>query len=188
MIDIKKDRNRYTIRLTVPAPLYRFRYSNWKKYIKAKLNPIKCESCGVEMPFRNAQIASKNPYLTVTKCSGKTCRKCMVDEIKLILEQGAHEDDYDKGEPCAICKKDVKSYRGIYRAVPRPGINHESLHRYYHCTNAWNSDYVCPECIIGVIENGQEESSFREHVNGKSYSINEQGLPVVDGKPRFPKS
>lgn len=177
---------RYIIRIDVPQWLWRWRYENWRKWIRAKLNPIKCECCGVKLAFKNAQYTVAKPRLTVQKCSGTLCRSCMEKDIHAIIAEGPQMHEWEVKHTCDSCGSNTPSFKGLYRAKQQDPDRPEFLNRYYHCINSWNGSHVCVGCMIEVIRNGKEESNVRDWSSGKDISVNEQGLPVIDGKPRFP--
>jgi hypothetical protein len=172
------------IRFTIPLWIWRWRYSNWKKYIKAKLNPIKCDECGVKLAFRNPKYSVKG--LTIQRCSGTLCRDCLVKDVHGVIADGAKMDDTH--DVCDHCKKNALSFKGLYRAVQREGKRYEFGNRFYNCINSWNSSYICVPCTVETIQNGKECNDYTDHTSGRALPINEQGLPVINGKACFPNN
>jgi hypothetical protein len=178
---------RFTIRIDIPASIWRYRYENIRKYVRAKLKPARCSDCGVKMNFKHAQYEMHNPRLIVQRCSGTVCPACMEKEIHDIIAANNVSMD-DTHEVCDVCHSHATSFKSIHRAVSRDENTHEFMHRYYHCVNSWNSGHVCVSCMIDAIRNGKETSSVYTYDNetGKSHPTNEYGCPVIDGKVRFP--
>jgi hypothetical protein len=106
------------------------------------------------------------------------CRECLLDAFST----GPNTKNLMYGEyghVCDVCNSKALSVKIFYR--------NESRDRLHFCTLAWNWDHVCATCARQAILTGREESGRRAYFDKKWVSLNESGLPVVDGKVVFPK-
>ena len=120
------------------------------------------------------------------------CRFCMLRAIKKgpIQSYWFKDNDetaysntfgeYDEKESCDVCNMAEHAYKSISIMTPKGRA------RINFCTNAWNSALVCRECIVDTLTHGNEKSGHYVVSKGKSYPVNEAGLPVINSKVSFP--
>lgn len=183
----------YKIKVTYPDWLYRFRWSNLKKYTKYLLNRPKCECCGKSVPFDNPEVTHNfeksfgmytGTRLIVNWYSKKTfCKECLADALlknKLIPSFGEDFYDYDIAPVCEMQGCTSPAYKSFAFEFMQDKVD------FRFCTTAWNHSKVCVDCVAETLKKGKEASSHWGQYKGKSVPMNKFGLPVVDGKVRFP--
>ena len=189
-----------TFKIKIPMWLYRYRWDNIKKYAAWLWKPNRCEICGTKTVFKNPNIDwydgnSRRMMLhynvegrgNYSKC---VCRKCAAKTVSYENAVSKYDSgefhDFETREMCDCCKQPVLSYKWVAFKMP----NGEKL-GFITGREWWNGFYFCPDCIKQTVENGKESSSIHGgHYDkeGKWISVptNNFGLPVVDGKVKFP--
>ena len=173
------------IQFNVPTSIYRFRWHNLKQYIRWLFNKPKCSSCGTTMLWGVPEFETINhPRMTVHHyIHGKNlCRTCLLKAIESAPSQVGHKHNFDSDivQKCDKCHRDVESYKAFY-------LGEEFMDRIGICYNgAWNWSRVCKDCIVECITTGKETCNHFGVYYGKMVPLNKFGLPVVDGKVKFP--
>lgn len=178
--------------LNIPNWVYRWRWSNLQGWLLFHLKPYRCTDCGVKLPFRWYDIKiERTPPLkqslsvsyTVTKeC---ICPDCILKRLEKVEKNPLFEiyqerEYYNIQKECDVCGKPKTSYKAIRMS---DGI----IDNMRFCTRgSWNGNYVCLDCAKFAIKYGVLQSTIYSSYKGRSVPINDRGLPVVDGKVKFP--
>ena len=182
------------IKFKIPRWLYRLRWHNIRLYLKYRLFPPRCSCCGKKMIYTQAQYKTKN--LTIDAISkdykDKYCRECLIESFKmakdndriLMRDDGKELMDYqrdDVSNKCDCCGTKTKSQKFMY-------IDEKIKYRIHFCMAWWNGFKICPACALNVLENGEHYSSHCvfDSKNNQILPCTPHGLPVKDGKIRFP--
>jgi hypothetical protein len=92
--------------------------------------------------------------------------------------------EWDVSNKCDCCGIENLSVRFYHTKEDVLAGKHDRLH---FCINSWNSSNICSDCVIIALTEGMQKSSiYCLGPNGNSIPQNEYGLPVVDGKVKFP--
>lgn len=184
-----------TIKFSVKIPdwIYRYRWENIKKWISYHLKPYRCDVCGKKMAFRVFDIwaASGYPlkqrlgasYYIPKKC---VCQECTLDILNAATDSPLFEiyqerEYYNVRGKCDVCENERQSYKAI-KMPEDPGGSIR------FCTKgSWNGHYVCEYCAKVALKFGKQSSGIVTRYKGEEASLNSYGLPVVDGKVKFPE-
>ena len=175
-----------TFQFDVPKWLYRLRWKNLKNYALFYLRPYRCEDCSKRMPFGHFDIWKEtSPRLGIgyTNC---VCPSCLAKRLDKVLAQPhfvaqQREDTYNIADKCGVCGAKGTAFKAI-RMSKGPIDNMR------FCANgSWNGNYVCLSCIYDTLKDGEMKSSIYGIYNGKMVPTNGRGLPVIDGKVKFPE-
>lgn len=180
--------------INVPNWLYRYRWKNLKNYFSYQLKPYRCIDCFAKMPHRYGDIelydvvAPMKARLTVgyhlkDGCLCQTCLLRRLDEVaadpNFFMTQQA--ESYNVKHICEVCEEKKPAFKSIKMSE---GI----IDNMRFCTHgSWNGHYVCLDCAKTAIRNGVTKSGVFGHYKGNYTSMNQHGLPVVDGKVKFPE-
>lgn len=183
----------YKIRVTYPDWLYRFRWSNLRMYAKYLLNRPKCTCCGKSVPFKHPEVTHQfdtahsiytGNRLIVHWYSKKTfCKSCVAQyllESRLLPTYGSEFNEWDVSKTCELQGCDHPAYKSFKIELADDTLD------FRFCTTSWNHTKVCVDCVATALAYGKESSSIWGQYKGKSVPLNTFGLPVVDGKVRFP--
>lgn len=179
--------------INVPVWLYRYRWKNLKNYFSYQLKPYRCTDCGVKMPHKygevelNKVVAPMKARLTVSyhNMEGCLCQKCLLNRLEEVEENPRFmetqlAESYNVEFTCDVCEEEKPSFKAVK-------MSNGVIDNMRFCTGAsWNGHYVCLDCAKTALRNGVVKSSIYGHYKGKSVPTNGYGLPVVDGKVRFP--
>lgn len=176
----------------IPDWLYRYRWSNVKNYLAYQLHPYRCSECKVKLPFDHFDIWCDAKYplkhkLGIAPPHRMTiCPSC----LKKLLNEAVNrsdfkalqkKDSYNVSYYCECCEEKKPAYKWI-------NVSNEMLDNIKFCTcGSWNGHYVCLDCVRTALEFGEMDSHASHYMGDKFYSINGYGLPVINGKVRFPK-
>lgn len=191
-----------TVRFKIPDWLYRYRWSNIKAYASWLWKPNRCTLCGKKVNYRHPEIEWRDNsmrqmmlhYDVVDYYGDCVCPECAakcVSHENAVSKYDAERypvlsSELETREMCDCCKEPVKSYKWVAFKMP----NGKKL-GFITGREWWNGFYFCPDCIRNTLLHGKEKSSrhvgYRDK-DGKFKSCpqNEHGLPVIDGKVRFP--
>jgi len=189
-----------TIKFKIPDSIYRYRWSNIVKYVKWLWKPNRCSVCGDIMNYRHPEIVWKSPdnvrvmvhYDIIGDYTGCVCSSCLE---KVITDENARSkntkadepvNEHDTKQVCDCCGEQKISYKWASFKLNdgrRVGI--------ISGREWWNGFYFCADCLRSAVKNGRQGSGIHVgHVGPdgkyKSYPQNNFGLPVVDGKVKFP--
>ncbi len=185
-----------TINIRIPDWVYRYRYSNLKKYAKWLLFPSRCDVCGKKVNFRAPNIDHRDRgnrklmthwYFKGPKTDSCICRDCLasyVDVVEPANPWGHEWHEWDLHKTCDICHEDATAYKSFKIKTSFGTAD------FRFCVLSWNSSFVCQSCVASALRNGEETSDIHAGYKkgDKYFSVpqNEFGLPVIDGKVRFP--
>lgn len=175
-----------TFSFDVPNWIYRYRWNNVKNYTLFYLQPYRCEDCNKRMPFKHYDIwRDTTPQLGLSygKCVCPSCLQKRLDALTVHPKFVAHQqkESYNVAKKCGVCGTEATSYKSIRMSA---GI----LDSLRFCANgSWNGTYVCLHCVKDALTNGKMRSSYYGVYHSKMVPLNGRGLPVVDGKVKFPE-
>jgi hypothetical protein len=145
------------------------------------------------MPFNWFDIWIERGYplkhrlgVTYSSKDGGICQKCISKRIDAALDSPYFDiyqerEYYNVSDVCEVCEQKKPAYRAIK-------MSNKIIDDVRFCTKgSWNGHYVCIDCVKIALEYGEPKSSFYGYYKEKSVPINGYGLPVVDGKVRFPQ-
>jgi len=187
---MKKVTKTYKFTINYPEWLYRFRYDSIKKFINWIFHRPKCLCCGKKLNYKHPNVThvfNNNQRLIVHWFSESPnkyfCKDCLAVEVeKNTIKPSFGEDfyDYDIAPVCSLNACSNPSFKAFKITVN--GINVD----FRLCTSSWNHDKVCLSCVKETLSKGKESSSYLGNYKGKPVPLNEFGLPVFEGKVRFP--
>lgn len=185
------------IKFSVPDSVYKYRWSNLKKYFGFKLFPPKCSVCGQPVNMKHPYVRWKDPSArrAVAEMMGEAtvendysaavCKECVVDAVMsgtAVPKNNAKQyHEYETREQCDHCGTKTTAYK--WTAFHHKEVT-ISLILGNHCS--WNSAHYCKECITEMFVKGEDQSHVIGAYKGK-YVPHYFGLPVVGGKVRFPE-
>lgn len=187
-----------TIKVTIPDWLYRYRWENIVKYAKWLWKPNRCLVCGVKVNYRHPEIKWKgingNPlmvsYNVINHYNECICALCVAD---LVTDKNAvpkyNTDNFSDTEVrprCDCCGELKTSFKQVAFKMPDGRKVALTTGREW-----WNGFAFCTNCISKALREGKQGSSMYIRYRDKkgkyhSYPQNNFGLPVVDGKVKFP--
>lgn len=193
----------FKFQFTIPNSIYRFRWKNIKNYLSWLFKPDRCYVCNSKLPvsrghfeyFFNDSPDGHSGRMLMSwdverqddKPNVHICRHCLAESISdrnAVPKMGYR--NYGKFEiknKCDCCGKKKKSYK--WTAFKLPGNRSAALIMGNYCS--WNSAHYCSDCIKTSLKSDVKMiTSFWGSYKGKHAPIQQNGLPVVDGKPRFP--
>ena len=188
----------YKIRITIPNWLYRFRWQNLKNYFSYQLNPPRCPQCGKKKAYTKggcdlwiADDERDNFHYPLRRslgvgCHSDLCKSCFHNEfVKFTLSDEFNamqrKDLYNTADECEVCNRKVRSYKAVR-------LSNKPIDFIRFCTcGSWNGHYVCLDCAKLATAYGEERSGIYQQYKGKSTPTNRWGLPVINGKVRFPE-
>jgi hypothetical protein len=180
--------------VNVPAWLYRYRWENLKNYFSYQLNPYRCMDCGVKMPHKYGDIEMNNVVAPMKARlmvgyhpkGGCLCQSCLLKRLEKVESatgflKAQKAESYNVKSKCDVCEEEITAFKAIKMSE---GI----IDNMRFCTHgSWNGHYVCLSCAKTAIRSGAMKSGVFSFYKGKFTSMNQHGLPVVDGKVRFPE-
>ena len=180
---------------SIPDWLYRYRWSNLNRFFRWYLKPNKCVVCGSTTIFRSPEVEwlDSDGHVQMlgqanvedNEYSNCLCLSCVAEATahgEYIPKRGDKKyQQTDTKDTCDHCGGERKSYR--WTSVKHNGFK-LSLIVGNHCS--WNSTYYCRDCIHTIFSEGVPKSGVLSRYQGKFVYLNNFGLPVVDGKVRFP--
>ena len=187
-------------KVNIPDWLYRYRYVNLKRYAKWLFFPNKCIECGKQQPLKNPDIewyygdALEKSYGRMlikwdiegdyNKCICPSCMAKHVSDENAVPKLGRKKyNQYDVKEICDACGKHKKSHKWTAFKIKNGKTAAFIMGDY--CS--WNSAHYCVDCIRqGILEGDTKGNSIYGRYKNKSVPTNNFGLPVVDGKVKFP--
>lgn len=184
-----------SIKFKIPAVLYRYRWKNVKGYVKWLLFPNKCSVCGAVTEFNTPEVkwrdlnghtrmmGQANIEKEFNKCICQSCVADIVANGKPVPKVNSQKYfKYETKLTCDHCNQKTKSYK--WTAFEHKGIRVALILGDY-CS--WNSAYYCPTCISKIFSEGTDQGRTLTVYRGKFVPQNNFGLPVVDGKAKFPE-
>jgi hypothetical protein len=177
----------YKIKINYPDWLYRFRWSNIKNYANFIWNRPKCTCCGKKLNWAHPEVTYKfdnGNRLIVHWHSKKTfCRHCLAQAVlENVIKPSFGEDfyDYDTAPICQLNKCTSPSFKHFKIQFMNVDVD------FRMCTLSWNHDNICLHCVSRTLRLGSESSSHWGMYKGESVPLNTFGIPIVDGKAKFP--
>jgi hypothetical protein len=201
---------RFNYSFNIPDSIWRFRWENIKNYSMWIFNPHRCYVCNKRLQISSTEVE----YNFKTKNGDKSyndrvmaqwsverdwksidyhippehiCVECLAECVKdenAVPKRGISKfGEDDLKNKCDCCGSKKKSYKWTSFKIPSGKTAAFILGNY--CS--WNSAHYCAECIRHAIVFGDKKSSIFTYWYGKRAHIQQNGLPVVDNKVRFPE-
>jgi hypothetical protein len=191
-----------TIKINIPDWLYRYRWKNIKKYALWLVKPNRCSVCGTKTNYLHPEIQYQSvnnsrlllQYSVIGDYRGCVCSTCVANIVhddnafsKSVSEENDPPNEDDVKQLCDCCAKPKKSYKWVSFKLKdgrRVGL--------ITGREWWNGFYFCVDCLRKALQVGTEGSNIYSGYtdkNGEYRSVpqNNFGLPVVNGKVRFPR-
>ena len=180
----------YKFTVNYPEWLYRLRWDNIKRYSKWIIQRPVCHCCGKKLNFKTPEVSHRfnhGSYLTVHWFTNNRkisfCKECLSQAVTENIIQPIYGEDFYSYDTAPVCQLNL---------CGNPSFKHfkitfmEQAVDFRMCVNSWNSTNICLSCVAETLRKGEEKSSHYGQYNKKSVLLNDFGLPVVDGKVRFP--
>ena len=180
-------KKKFTFVIDIPDWLYRFRWDNIKSYVNYHINKPTCLTCNTKVTFRHFNIWVNTPHYPLKTrvgiSSNEECPSCLSKKIKNATTDAWIEEqvkeNYVVANRCDVCHEEKTAFKHLKLTA-----DWKDTVRF--CANgSWNGSYVCLDCVDTVLQFGEMIPDTGMFYNGEHvYSVD--GLPVVDGKVRFP--
>ncbi len=193
-----------TYKLKIPNKIYRFRWENIKRYAEWVFKPHRCYVCNTrlvmshpEYQYHYKDTEYQGRILAQWDIESKSyvnrkhiCASCLAEHVKdenAIPKHHWAKDNrnYSYGDlknTCDCCKEKKRSFK--WTSFKIPGGKTAAFILGDYCS--WNSAHYCADCIRTAITEGTPKTGIWSSWYGTHVCIQQNGLPVVDGKVRFP--